>query len=97
MKATGTWVVLEDPREKLPESKIELLDGTKDAMRQDADNIESNILTIVSVEERVLDSKIVEGKKALLDPRMPVAILAIDDLEEEFVLVAQENQIMGVL
>jgi hypothetical protein len=97
MKATGTWVVLEDPREKLPESKIELLDGTKDAMRQDADNIESNILTIVSVGERVLDSKIVEGKKALLDPRMPVAILAIDDLEEEFVLVAQENQIMGVL
>tara|TARA_R110002020_G_scaffold165581_2_gene353071 strand:+ start:2991 stop:3284 length:294 start_codon:yes stop_codon:yes gene_type:complete len=97
MKATGTWVVLEDPREKLPESKIELLDGTKDAIRQDADNIESNVLTILSVGERVLDSKIVEGKKALLDPRMPVAILAIDDLEEEFVLVAQENQIMGVL
>jgi hypothetical protein len=97
IKATGTWIVLEDPREKLPESSIKLLDSTKNDMLQEAESVEGNILTILSVGERVLDSKIVEGKKAVLDPRMPLAILAIDDIQEEFVLVAQENQIMGVL
>ena len=101
MKATGTWVVLKDPREKKEESVIQLLDETKDRIAKDTDNIQTNILEVLSAGEHCKDSKLfVEGVKVIIDPRMPVAVINIEQdesKEEKFVLVVQENQIMIVL
>jgi hypothetical protein len=99
-KATGTWIALIDPREKQASKPIvQLLDETKDRMSQDESNIKTNILTIHSVGSLVKDNRFTEGAKVVVDPRMPVAIIALDDrpkLEAEYVLVVQENQIMMV-
>jgi len=101
MKATGTWVVLKDPREKKEESVIQLLDETKDRIASDTDNIQTNMLEVLSAGEHCRDSKLfVEGAKVILDPRMPVAVINIEEDEEKddnYVLVVQENQIMIVL
>lgn len=101
MKATGTWVVLKDPREKKEESVIQLLDETKDRIAEDTDNIQTNILEVLSAGEHCKDKMLFEkGAKVIIDPRMPVAVINTQEdhsKEEEYVLVVQENQIMVVL
>ena len=101
MKATGTWVILKDPREKQEESIIQLLDETKDRMAKEADNIQTNILEVLDAGDHCRDRALFEeGAKVVLDPRMPVAVINIQEdesKENEYVLVVQENQVMLVL
>ena len=101
MKATGTWVILKDPREKQEESIIQLLDETKDRMAKEADNIQTNILEVLDAGDNCRDRALFEeGAKVVLDPRMPVAVINIQEdesKEDEYVLVVQENQVMLVL
>ena len=101
MKATGTWVVLKDPREKKEESVIQLLDETKDRIARDTNDIQTNILEVLSAGDHCRDLRLFEeGAKIILDPRMPVAVINIEEDKEkddEYVLVVQENQIMIVL
>lgn len=98
MKATGTWVILKDPREKQEESIIQLLDETKKRMQEESEDLNTNILEVVSAGEHCRDKELFKpGSKVILDPRMPVAVINTSENEEEFVLVVQENQVMMVL
>jgi len=102
MIATGTWVLLKDPREEQQESVIQLLDETKDRIAQDrSDDLNTNILEVISAGEHCRDIKLFEpGAKVILDPRMPCAVVNVEeneDKEDKYVLVVQENQVMMVL
>lgn len=104
MQATGTWIVLKDPRILKTPSDIILLDSTKKANEQDDSGIPTNILEVLSVGDLVRDPKIKDsvGKKVLVDPRMPMALVYLEDKKEKnevvpMAIVVQENQIMLVL
>jgi len=104
MQATGTWIVLKDPRKLETPSEIILLDSTMKAIEQDDSGIPTNILEVISVGELVRDASIKGsvGKKVLVDPRMPMALVYTEDKKSkndivEMVIVVQENQIMMVL
>lgn len=99
MIATGTWVILKDPREKKVESLVELLDETKDRIAEEqSDTLSHNVLEIISVGPHVRDRDLMlESGKVAVDPRTPVAMIATDKDKDEHVLVVQENQIMMVL
>jgi len=102
MIATGTWVILKDPRKKEEESVIHLLNETKDRIAQEkSSELTTNILEVVSAGEHCRDLKLFKlGAKVILDPRMPCAVINIEeneDKEDDYVLVVQENQVMMVL
>lgn len=99
MIATGTWVVLKDPREKKADTIIELLDETKDRLAQeDSDTLSHNVLEVLSVGPHVRDRDLIlEKGKVAVDPRTPVAMISTDKDGDEYVLVVQENQIMMVI
>ncbi len=96
MKATGTWIALLDPRKPKKEKPlIHLSKEAKASLEEDQiDEIKTNILEIHSVGERVLDKSIVKGSKAIVDPRIPFAV--VHDTDEKAYLMIQENQVMMV-
>jgi hypothetical protein len=104
MQATGTWIVLKDPRKLKKPSDIILLDSTKESMSIDSDAIPTNILEVLSVGELVRDTQLKDsvGKKVIVDPRMPPCLVALEDKKDkddfvEMVIVVQENQILMVI
>ena len=99
MIATGTWVILKDPRERKADSVIELLNETKDRIaEEESDTLSHNVLEIISVGPHVRDRDLMlKAGKVAVDPRTPVAMIATDKDKDEHVLVVQENQIMMVL
>ena len=102
MIATGTWVILKDPREKEEDNGIILLDETKNRIAQKtSEELTTNILEVVSAGRHCKDLKLFKtGAKVILDPRMPCAVINTEmheDKEDDYVLVVQENQVMVVL
>ena len=94
-KATGTWVALVDPREPVKkESVIELLDETREYMKKDTSDLNTNTFEVHSVGAEVRNKKIRPGIKVLVDPRIPLG--AVEDDNGVLNLVIQENQIMMI-
>ena len=101
IKATGTWIVCKDEREKaMPESDILLLDSTVKQIKHDTARINTNILEVLSVGPLVQDPNIRELKEGALisvDFRILPGIVPLDREESEMGIVLQENQVMFIV
>ena len=98
-KATGQWVAILDPREKKVESKIELLEETKAAMKQgDLDGLNTNQFKVHSAGDEVHNQRLKEsGITVIIDPRMPLQAVIMDEGgDEASVFLVQESQVMMI-
>ena len=97
-KATGTWVALEDPREKKQESQIYIPDEVKQRELEDPNMIKTNILTIHSAGAGAVkqESRLQPGRQVVVDPRAGFLVTAIDEVKEEYLIVVPYNQLVMV-
>lgn len=99
VQATGTWVLLKDPREK--KAKLDLIVPSQYKESQAERELEtiSHILDVVSVGDLVRDPHLKIAKTVMIDTRAQFTAIntAKQGEDEEFVIVLQENQIVAVL
>lgn len=99
MEATGTWVILKDPRKtRLEETSLVVLSEATKREIAEEEALKTNQLEILSVGELVKDKKIKVGKLACVDTRVPFLLIPEDPnaVPVVNVIVVQENQIFAV-
>lgn len=99
-KALGYWVAFEDPREKKPmgePSDLIIPDEVRDSANQDANTIQTNILTVQSVGDMAKKDfpSIQPGQQLIIDPRTQFLVLPTDDTKEKYVILIHPQQICG--
>tara|TARA_R110002051_G_scaffold221930_3_gene285544 strand:- start:2409 stop:2717 length:309 start_codon:yes stop_codon:yes gene_type:complete len=97
-KSTGAWVAILDPREKKPESKIELLAEAAAELKNNTDGLNTNQFTIHSAGDEVKNQRLKRsGVIVIIDPRMPLQAVIMDEGGDEVsVFLVQESQVMMV-
>ena len=102
VQATGTWVILEDPRPKeKKENIVHLLKETSEYMAEQ--KLAQRVFhTVLSVGPNCADKRLKTGSVVVVDPRMPGVLVAVNEIEknsdvDEVVAVVQENQIIMIV